>query len=143
MNDVKGVALFEQWAAVEFDEWNLPVYSLVVEKYFNKFVLPSFHNYTHLTQWHRLKGLETNQAIVDAHIAKFQSKLPAFDQILGKQKYMGGDEFSLIDIFYMPYTEKLYTIGDGGLIDAHPNVKAWWERISSRESWKKANSPSA
>lgn len=49
---------------------------------------------------------------------------------------MGGDEFSLVDIFYLPYTAKLYEVGLGSLIDDQPNVKAWWERVSTRDSWK-------
>jgi glutathione S-transferase len=50
---------------------------------------------------------------------------------------MAGDEFSLIDIYYMPYTELLYQAGEGKLIDDRPHLKEWWERVSSRESWKK------
>ena len=75
--------------------------------------------------------------IIADSTAKFSAKLEIFDKILGKQKYMGGDEFSLIDIFYLPYTQSLFNIGDEGLVTAHPNVKAWWERVSGRESWKR------
>ncbi len=49
---------------------------------------------------------------------------------------MGGDEFSLVDILYLPYTQKLFESGDGNLITDRPNVKAWWERVSSRPTWK-------
>jgi len=41
-----------------------------------------------------------------------------------------------VDIFYLPYTMKLYEVGLGSLIDDQPNVKAWWERVSTRDSWK-------
>jgi glutathione S-transferase len=50
---------------------------------------------------------------------------------------MGGDEFSLVDIFYLPYTQKLFEVGDGELITSRPNVNAWWQRVSTRDSWKK------
>ena len=67
---------------------------------------------------------------------KFNEKLNVYEKILGKQKYIGGDEFSLVDIFCLPYTQKLFQIGDGQLIESRPNVKAWLERVSTRESWK-------
>lgn len=88
-----------------------------------------------------MKGLPTVTALVDDFSAKLKRKLVVFNEILGKQKYMGGDEFSLVDIFYLPYTAKLYQIGEGALIDDQPNVKAWWERVSTRESWKKVTAP--
>ena len=88
-----------------------------------------------------MKGLPTVTPIVDDFSAKLKLKLVVFNQILGKQKYMAGDEFSLVDIFHMPYTAMLYKIGLGELIDEQPNVKAWWERVSTRESWEKVTAP--
>jgi glutathione S-transferase len=79
----------------------------------------------------------TNPIIADDLREKLSPKLDVYDKILSKQKYMAGDEFSLIDIFYMPYTELLYQAGEGKLIDDRSHVKEWWERVSSRESWKK------
>jgi glutathione S-transferase len=67
---------------------------------------------------------------------KLSDKLDIFDTVLAKQKYMGGNEFSLIDIFYMPYTEKLFEAGEGELITSRPNVKVWWERVTARATWK-------
>ena len=67
---------------------------------------------------------------------KFNEKLNVYDKVLGKQKYIGGDEFSLVDTFCLLYTQKLFQIGDGQLIESRPNVKAWLERVSTRESWK-------
>jgi glutathione S-transferase len=55
---------------------------------------------------------------------KLSDKLDIFDTLLATQKYMGGDDFSLIDIFYMPYTEKLFEADEGELITSRPNVKA-------------------
>jgi len=82
--------------------------------------------------------LEAIPEIENYYTEKFNKKLDVFDQILGKQKYMGGDEFSLIDIFYLPHTQKLFVIGEGAFIESRPNLKAWWERVSTRDSWKKA-----
>jgi len=118
--DLKASAIFEQWASVELDNWNAYAYPIVVEKFFKP-----------------MKGAGTLEVVVDDAIANFNKKLDVFEGILGKQKYMGGDEFSLIDIFYFPYTQKLFETGDGALITSRPNVNAWWERVSTRDSWKK------
>jgi glutathione S-transferase len=89
----------------------------------------------------RYRGLEPIPQIVDAASEKFNEKLGIFEKILGKQKYMGGDEFSLVDIFYLPYTQKLFKARVSAFITSRPNVNAWWERVSTRDSWKKAYAP--
>ncbi len=78
-----------------------------------------------------------NPVIANDLREKLSPKLDIYDQILAKGKYMSGDEFSLIDIYYMPYVELLYQSGEGNLIDDRPHLKQWWERVASRDSWKK------
>jgi len=89
-----------------------------------------------LIQKQRMRGQQPVKEIVDAARETFKQKLVVFDSILGKQKYMGGDAFSLVDVFYLPWAQKLFQTGEGPAIEAHPNVKAWWERVSTRDSWK-------
>jgi glutathione S-transferase len=86
-------------------------------------------------------GIKPNSEIVDYTTAKFNEKLDIFEGILGKQKYMGGSEFSLVDIFYLPNTKKLFEIGEGALITKRQMVNDWWERCSGRASWKKIYKP--
>lgn len=50
---------------------------------------------------------------------------------------MGGETFSLIDIFYMSIVRVLFKAGSGDLIEALPNVNFWWQKVSTRESWLK------
>ena len=83
-----------------------------------------------------MKGVQPVKEIVDAARKTIQGKLDVFDDILVKQNYMGGDEFTLVDIFYSPWVHKLYHTGEGKLIETRPNVKAWWERVSTRDSLK-------
>jgi len=42
----------------------------------------------------------------------------------------------LADIFHLPYGAWLVKLGHGNLFESRPNVKKWWERITSRPSWK-------
>jgi len=117
--DLKAVALFEQWASVELTDFDAFATEVVGQKLFNK--------------W---RGIEAIPEVVALVTKKLSDKLDIFDTLLAKQKYMGGNEFSLIDIFYMPYTEKLFEAGEGELITSRPNVKAWWDRVTARPTWK-------
>ncbi|KAH8819243.1 putative glutathion S-transferase II, GST-II [Xylogone sp. PMI_703] len=121
--DLEGLARFDQWASIESSNFDTFVGPLVTEVFFG----PIFQK------------KPTNTVIADDLREKLGPKLDVYDRILSKQKYMAGDEFSLIDIYYMPYTDLLYKAGEGKLIDDRPNLKAWWERVSSRESWMKVS----
>lgn len=134
--DLKATALFEQWASVELTDFDAFATELVQQNLFNRSVtLIPYFPYSRLRS-HRLRGLEPIAEVVNTVTKRVSDKLDIYDQILAKQKYMAGDKFSLIDIFYMPYTWKLFEAGSGALIESRPNVKAWWERVSARESWK-------
>ena len=84
-----------------------------------------------------MNGQEPDQKTVDDLTTKLTAKMDVLDGILAKQHFMGGNEFSLVDIFYIPATARFFDANIGHLVDDRPNVKAWWERVSTRESWKK------
>jgi glutathione S-transferase len=42
----------------------------------------------------------------------------------------------LADLFHLPYAALLFKMGEGGLIESRPNVKKWWDKISTRPAWK-------
>ncbi|KAH6698491.1 putative glutathion S-transferase II, GST-II [Leptodontidium sp. MPI-SDFR-AT-0119] len=120
--DLKATALFDQWASVELTDFDAFASELVAQNLFYK--------------W---RGLEAIPEVVDLVTKKLSDKLDIFDTLLAKQKYMGGNVFSLIDTFYMPYTEKLFEAGEGELTTSRPNVKAWWDRVTVRATWKLVN----
>lgn len=57
-------------------------------------------------------------------------------RILANQQYMAGDTFSLVDIFYIPYVERLMACGFGSLVTDRANVLAWWGRCIQRPTVK-------
>ncbi|HYO52114.1 glutathione S-transferase family protein [Archangium sp.] len=65
--------------------------------------------------------------------------LDVADRALATQGYLAGDNFSLADISWMPYLQYLSLTPFGTLITERPHVKAWWQRVSTRPSWKKVN----
>jgi glutathione S-transferase len=82
-------------------------------------------------------GEPTEEPVLEKARNALSENLDVFNNILAKQEYMGGDVFSLIDIFYMPLVGKLFEVQEGDLFATRNNVQAWWERVSARDSWKK------
>jgi glutathione S-transferase len=63
--------------------------------------------------------------------------LDVVDRAMRSQAYLAGDTFSLADISWLPYLQYLSATPHGSLITERPFVKSWWQRISTRPSWKK------
>jgi glutathione S-transferase len=62
-----------------------------------------------------------------------------YEEILGKQKYIGGDTFTIADVYHLPYLGLFNKIGKlEKLYDGFPNVERWCKEICERESFKKA-----
>ncbi|KAH8589546.1 putative glutathione-S-transferase theta, GST [Bisporella sp. PMI_857] len=118
--DTKSWALFDQWASVEYCNFHPLVYEVLTHKLWNPF-----------------KGLPSNESIAEDNTVRLAANLDIYNKILGQQQYMAGDEFSLIDIFYMPAVNMLIQAGQGHLFEERPNLKAWWGKVSDRSSWKK------
>ncbi|KAF8806030.1 glutathione S-transferase [Phlegmacium glaucopus] len=83
----------------------------------------------------RIKGLTPDQAIVDKHIADLSSKLDVYDNILSKQKYLVGDEITLVDLYHIPVGYWLASLGNN-IMESKPNVDRWFKDICSRPSWQ-------
>ncbi|KAH8109081.1 glutathione S-transferase [Phellopilus nigrolimitatus] len=112
-------ALFEQAASIEGNNFYPFAYGISTEKVFKP-----------------MRGVQGDDARAAELTKALEEKLKAYEVILGKQKYLAGNEFTLADLLHLPYgTLITETIGFGGL-KATPNVARWWADISSRESWK-------
>jgi len=88
---------------------------------------------------------------------QLNQKLDVYDKILSNQPYLAGQvnifvcknfiliflffqTFTLADLFHLPYGAWLVKIGEEDLFNSRPNVKKWWEKITSRSSWKTVQS---
>ena len=119
--DLKALALFEQGASIETSYFDLAG-AIIFERLFKS-----------------INGLgESDEDIVKPLLEKLTATLDVYDKILSKQEYIGGNTFTLVDIFHLPYATYLHNekVGLGSLIHDRPHVKAWWEKISSRQTWK-------
>jgi glutathione S-transferase len=116
--DPKAHAKFEQAASIEYAQFDPLVSGIAKEKIFK----PRF-------------GQETNEKLVQELATQLENKLDAYEAILGKQKYLAGNEVTLADLYHLPYGSMVFDLGYGG-IDKRPNVQRWWKDISSRPSWQ-------
>jgi len=117
--DPKAYAKFEQAASIEHAQF-APIAGVLV---WEMMVKPRI-------------GQTTNEERAKEHITQLESKLDAYDAILGRQKYLAGDEVTLADLYHLPTGGYVFDqLGLGGL-EKRPNVQRWWKDISSRPSWQ-------
>ncbi|KAI8904229.1 glutathione S-transferase-like protein [Powellomyces hirtus] len=118
--DVKGAALVEQWASVEVADFDPYASAIVFEKVFKG-----------------MFGLgEADESKVKELRSKLDEKLDVYEKILSTRSYLAGEEVSFADLFHLPYGSLLTPAGHGDAIASRPNVKAWFDRLSARQSWK-------
>ncbi|CAE6422617.1 unnamed protein product [Rhizoctonia solani] len=119
-SDVKAYGLFEQAASVEYSSFDPSASSLAYEKVFAP-----------------MRQLKTNEELVKKYVDTLNAKMDGYERILSKQKYLAGDTFTLADLFHLPYGKMVNDL-EPTILSSKPHVKAWWDDITSRESWKAA-----
>jgi glutathione S-transferase len=81
------------------------------------------------------RGLTPDKATFDKLIASLSANLDVYDQILSKQKYLGGEELTLADLYHLPYGSMLPVAGSN-VIETKPHVAKWFNDLASRPSWQ-------
>ncbi|GKU06202.1 glutathione s-transferase [Fusarium langsethiae] len=119
-SDLEATALFEQAQSVEMQYFAEPAGRIAFEKFAKKFI-----------------GLPPNEQVVTDALKAVQAFFDIADRLLSEKEYMAGNEFTLVDIYYVPLVQRLFICGFGNVITERPAVKAWWERISTRPAVQK------
>jgi glutathione S-transferase len=119
--DPKGRARMEQWISVEMEQFNPGASGIVYQEVFAP-----------------MMGGTSDIAKADEAKKKLAYVLPILDAHLAKGPHFAGDQFTLADICFMPYTEYALNTSAKDLILSHKNFAAWWTRVSARASWKAA-----
>ncbi|KAJ7272403.1 hypothetical protein C8J57DRAFT_1507249 [Mycena rebaudengoi] len=126
--EVEARALFEQAASIETAHFHPLAFAL----YREVFAKPRM-------------GLTKDPARFDRLVAELSAKLDVYEQILGRQRYFGGDahyfslrflEFTLADIFHVSFGVLLAHVGCDLMTRKGPNVVRWWTDILARPSWR-------
>jgi len=119
--DPKKRAIMEQWISLEQGTITPEISGIVAQRVF----APMF-------------GGQTDEAAVAHHTDKAKQGLDILDAHLAKNEFIAGDQFSLADVFFIPYFAMVLHTPEGALLTSRPNIDAWWKRVSARPSWIKA-----
>ncbi|CAN1817190.1 Glutathione S-transferase F8, chloroplastic, partial [Linum perenne] len=76
-------------------------------------------------------------AYQEGDLTLFGKILDVYEARLSKSKYLGGDQFSLVDLHHLPNIQCLLGTPSKKLFDSHPKVAAWIADIAGRPSWTK------
>jgi glutathione S-transferase len=120
--DPRAYGLMEQYISVEQSYFSPAAMKVIMERLFKP----------------HMGGGATDEARVAEGLQGVDKVFGIIDPVLGKQQHLAGDSFSLAEVSWMPYMEFFVASGGADVMNKHKNVAAWWNRISSRPSWKKA-----
>nr|AAN05496.1 Putative glutathione S-transferase [Oryza sativa Japonica Group] len=85
----------------------------------------------------RFKGYMPDHAVIAENEKKLQQVLNVYDEILSKNEYLAGDEFTLADLSHLPNSHYIVSSERGRkLFTGRKNVARWYDQISKRETWK-------
>ncbi|KAH7134868.1 glutathione S-transferase [Dendryphion nanum] len=116
------IGRFEEAASVEYAYFEPAGSKLGWEKIFKKFVT----------------GKEADLNAVAQLERELRQVLDYYEKLLADQTWLGGDKFSLIDVFHIPYFHFLvHDVGYEKDIESRPNVAAYWKKLGSDPAWKK------
>lgn len=82
-------------------------------------------------------GMTTDTAVVEEKVAKLGQVLDIYEVRLGQSKYLGGDNFTLVDLNHLPSIQLLMGTQVKKLIDSRPHVSTWCADILARPAWLK------
>ena len=85
----------------------------------------------------RFQGLLPDEAIVSDALRSVEMFFDVAEGLLRDKDYMAGNDFTLVDIYYIPLIQRLFACGYGNVIVSRKAVSAWWDRCVNRPAIKK------
>ncbi|XP_071719008.1 glutathione S-transferase APIC-like [Rutidosis leptorrhynchoides] len=79
-----------------------------------------------------LFGQKGDEVIVEAEKKRLESVLDVYETRLKDNKYLGGDSFSLADLYHVPMIKLMMDTEIKKVFESRPNVNAWVEDILAR-----------
>ena len=113
--DVEAVALFNQAQNEEVLYFAQPAGIIAFEKFAKKFM-----------------GLPPDDAAVLDALRSVEMFFDVVEPLLREKDYMAGNDFTLVDVYYIPLIQRLFACGYGDVIVTRDAVSAWWDRCTNR-----------
>ncbi|RVX67944.1 hypothetical protein B0A52_08549 [Exophiala mesophila] len=120
LSNIDAMAVFEQARSVETIYFAEPAGQIAFEKFAKRFM-----------------GLPPDEAVVSHALKSLDTFFDIADRLLQQKRYMSGDDFTLVDIYYIPLIARLFACGYGGVITSRKSVNDWWDRCMSRPAIQK------
>ncbi|KAJ6535298.1 glutathione S-transferase [Mycena vulgaris] len=117
---LEGKALFEQAASIEFATFFPKILNVSMEGLYKKRI-----------------GQPVDEAVLAQAVSEISEKLDVYEVILGKQKFLAGNEFTLADLFHLYFAPMVVDAGIDIMAGKGPNVTRWWNELISRPTWIK------
>jgi len=77
-------------------------------------------------------GLPPDEAVVSNALRSVEMFFDVAERLLRHRDYMAGNDFTLVDIYYIPLIQRLVACGYGDVIVGREAVSAWWDRCVNR-----------
>jgi len=77
-------------------------------------------------------GLPPDEAVVSDALRSVETFFDVAEGLLHHKDYMAGNDFTLVDIYYIPLIQRLFACGYGDIIVSREAVSAWWNRCVNR-----------
>ncbi|WP_437670024.1 glutathione S-transferase family protein [Sorangium sp. So ce131] len=84
-----------------------------------------------------MRGLAPDEAAVAAAVPVVRTSLAELDRLLGERQFLASDQLTFADIMVLPIVRYLQLTPEASLLEPHPRLRAWSERLSARESVRK------
>jgi len=83
------------------------------------------------------QGREPDHAAGAVHLGNLAKRLDGYERILSKQRFLGGEELTIADLFHLPYGI-LIAEGEANPLtnSVRPSVARWWKELLSLQSTK-------
>ncbi len=77
-------------------------------------------------------GLPPDDAEVSDALRSVEVFFDVAEGLLQRKAYIAGDDFTLVDIYYVPLIQRLFACGYEDVIVSRKAVSAWWDRCVNR-----------
>jgi glutathione S-transferase len=118
--DIEAAAQFDQAQSTEILYFAEPAGRISFEKFAKRFM-----------------GLPSNDTVVADALRSVEAFFDVAERLLREKDYMAGNDFTLIDIYYIPLIQRLFACGYGHIIFSRESVSAWWDRCMNRPAIQK------
>lgn len=114
-SDIEATALFDQAQCAEMLYFADPAGRISFEKFAKRFM-----------------GLPPDEGVVSAAVRSVENFFDVAEGLLEDKDYMAGNDFTLVDIYYIPLVRRLFACGYGDINGSRKAVSAWWDRCVNR-----------